>query len=97
MSQAGVTFGSGWMLAMRMGSRDSDRSRATRMAGPYVSITTMTPSRPAFSNSRISRSASSRYLIGLLGMKSATPARCAAISAAYPRLPLGDPPGSLSS
>ncbi len=34
MSQAGVTFGSGWMFASKMGSRDSASSRATRMAGP---------------------------------------------------------------
>ena len=34
MSQAGVTFGSGWMLASSTGSRVSDSSRATRIAGP---------------------------------------------------------------
>ena len=34
MSQAGVTLGSGWMLARHTGSLDSDSSRATRMAGP---------------------------------------------------------------
>ena len=33
MSQAGVTLGSGWMLARQTGSRDSESSRATRMAG----------------------------------------------------------------
>ena len=82
MSHAGVTFGSGWMLASSTGSRDSESSRATRMAGPYVSMTIMTPSRSAFSNSRMARVASSRYLIALLGMNSATSARCAASSAA---------------
>ncbi len=82
MSQAGVTLGSGWMFARQIGSRDSDSSRATRIAGPYVSMTTSTPSRPAASKARISRSASSRYLTGWLGMNSPASASCAAISAA---------------
>ncbi len=34
MSHAGVTAGSGWMLARQMGSLDSASSRATRIAGP---------------------------------------------------------------
>ena len=34
MSQAGVTFGSGWMLASSTGSWVSDSSLATRIAGP---------------------------------------------------------------
>src|SRR5215472_13985832 len=84
MSQAAVTFGSGWMLARQTGSLDSDSRRATRIAGPYVSMTTSTPSRSAFSNSRITLSASSRYLTGCPTTKSATSASCPAISAAYP-------------
>src|SRR6266702_2678434 len=86
MSQAGVALGSGWMLARQMGSRDSASSRATRIAGPEVSITTSTPSRPELSNSCITRSASSRYLIALAGTNSSSPGtpRCAASSAAYP-------------
>src|SRR5215472_3052470 len=84
MSQAAVTFGSGWMLARHTGSLDSDSRRATRIAGPYVSMTTSTPSRSAFSNSRITLSASSRYLTGCPTTKSATSASCPAISAAYP-------------
>src|SRR5580692_5498224 len=47
-------------------------------------MTTSTPSRSASSNSRMARSASSRYLMALLGVNSATSERCAASSAAYP-------------
>src|SRR5580658_643735 len=47
-------------------------------------MTTSTPSTSAFSNSRMARSASARYLMALLGMNSPTSDRCAASSAAYP-------------
>src|SRR5918992_751338 len=82
MSQAGVTEGSGWMLARHSGSRASASSLATRMAGPYVSITTSRPSRPRFSKSRMTCSASVLFLIGRPGTNSPTSARCSANSAA---------------
>ena len=34
MSHAVVTSGAGWMFARQIGSRVSDRARATRMPGP---------------------------------------------------------------
>src|SRR5216684_5700153 len=59
-------------------------------------MTTSTPSRSAFSNSRMARSASSRYLMALLGVNSATSDRCAASSAAYPSCRCAIP-GTMSS
>jgi hypothetical protein len=82
MSHSAVTSGTGWTLARQMGSRVWDSARATRMPGPYVSITTSRPSRSAASSSRTLRSMSARLRAGGATVTSATPERAAAMSAA---------------
>ena len=96
MSHASVTAGSGWTLARQIGSRVSASRRATRSAGPYVSITTSSPSRSRASKSRITRSASSRSLTGGASSTSATSPSAAASSAAYAAW-RSAMPGSMSS
>jgi hypothetical protein len=83
MSQSAVTSGTGWMFARQIGNGVSASSRATRIAGPYVSITTSRPSRPRDSKSRITRSASSRSLTGGATSTSASPPSAAPSSAAH--------------
>src|SRR4051794_26164386 len=83
MSHSGVTDGTGWMFARQTGSGVSASRRATRIAGPYVSITTSRPSRLRADRSAIARSASSRSLTGGATSTSATSLSAAATSRAY--------------
>src|SRR4051812_1987816 len=96
MSHPGVTDGTGWMFARQTGSGVSASSRATRIAGPYVSITTSRPSRPRAERSAIARSASARSLTGGATSTSATPLSAAATSRAYAAWRSAIP-GSMSS
>src|SRR3954451_13655091 len=96
MSHSGVTDGTGWMFARQTGSGVSASSRATRIAGPYVSITTSRPSRLRAERSAIARSASARSLTGGATSTSATPLSAAATSPAYAAW-RSAMPGSMSS
>jgi hypothetical protein len=96
MSHSAVTSGTGCTLARQIGSRVSASSRATRMAGPYVSITTSNPSSPSASKDAIARSASSRSFTGGATTTSASPARASASEAAYAAW-RSAMPGSMSS